>query len=211
MLPTASAVPTAAATGHPKTAIPGANPLAAAAGVITPSPPTATVITISEATKNPGGRNVCCRNVCNGHQSRSDCAAGSRPFLAKKPARPGRRCECPSSNWRGGIRSSGRRKWFLFEAMWTYAGSRRWGKRRSRRPHPAAVAAAAGRRWADFAVANRGRRALERMYRRSPDAELYRSDRLNVCGSVLPADRHAVRKGSEVNLNEGCIRFCGGS
>ena len=59
-----------------------------------------------------------------------------------------------------------------------------------------------GRRWSDFEVGSRGERTFLRLYDRLPDAELYRSDGLQVYRSWLPADRHRVGKGGAVNWNE---------
>lgn len=67
-----------------------------------------------------------------------------------------------------------------------------------------------GRRWTDFEVGNRGRHTLARLYRRLPDAELYRSDWLKVYGSVLSAARHVVGIGGAVNRNEGLHSFLRG-
>ena len=97
-----------------------------------------------------------------------------------------------------------------FDEMWTYVGSRRRGKRRSRWIWTAVVEEADGRRWSDFEVGSRGERTFLRLYGRLPEAELYRSDGLSVYRSWLPADRHRVGKGGAVNRNEGLHSFLRG-
>ena len=42
-----------------------------------------------------------------------------------------------------------------------------------------------------------------RLYRRLPDAALYRSDDYSVYASCLPPERHVAKKGGAVNRNEG--------
>ena len=97
-----------------------------------------------------------------------------------------------------------------FDEMWTYVGSRRRGKRRSRWIWTAVVEEADGRRWSDFEVGSRGEGPFLRLYGRLPEAELYRSDGLNVYRNWLPADRHQVGKGGAVNRNEGLHSFLRG-
>ena len=48
-----------------------------------------------------------------------------------------------------------------------------------------------------------------RLYERLPEAALYRTDGYRVYG-WLPADRHEVGKGGEVNWNEGLPSWCRG-
>ena len=59
-----------------------------------------------------------------------------------------------------------------------------------------------GRRWVDFEVGDRSETTFLRLYDRLPEAEGYRSDHYPVY-QWLPADRHRMGKGSEVNRNEG--------
>ena len=107
-------------------------------------------------------------------------------------------------------RSQGRRsqrqrvKVISFDEMWTYVGSRRRGKRRSRWIWTAVVEEADGRRWSDFAVGlpkADGERTFLRLYGRLPDAELYRR-------AVKPADwrdRQLSR-----NIERFCAKAAGG-
>lgn len=66
----------------------------------------------------------------------------------------------------------------------------------------AVIEEADGRQWVDFEVGDRSEATFLRLYERLPGAERYRTDAYQVYG-WLPADRHEVGKGSEVNRNEG--------
>lgn len=89
-----------------------------------------------------------------------------------------------------------------FDEMWTYVGARRKGKRREVWIWTAVIEEFDGRRWVALAVGDRSEATFLRLYAKLPEAELYRSDAYAVYG-WLPADRHVVGKGSEVNRNEG--------
>lgn len=89
-----------------------------------------------------------------------------------------------------------------FDEMWTYEGARRPGLRRSVWVWTAVVEEKDGSRWSDFEVGDRGYETFVKLYRRLPAAEKYRSDPYQVY-KWLPAGRHVVGKGSEVNRNEG--------
>ena len=101
-------------------------------------------------------------------------------------------------------RSRGRAlpKVISFDEMWSYVGGRRRGKRRECWVWTAVVEEADGQRWVDFEVGDRSEAAFLRLYNRLPEAERYRTDAYQVYG-WLPADRHEVGKGGEVNRNEG--------
>ena len=86
--------------------------------------------------------------------------------------------------------------------MWSYVGARRRGKRREVWVWTAVVEEADGSRWVDFEVGDRSEETFLRLYARLPEAEKYRSDAYQVY-DWLPANRHVVGKGSEVNWNEG--------
>ena len=66
----------------------------------------------------------------------------------------------------------------------------------------AVVEEADGRIWVDFEVGDRSEATFLRLYGRLPEAEKYRTDAYQVYG-WLPASRHVVSKGGEVNRNEG--------
>ena len=89
-----------------------------------------------------------------------------------------------------------------FDEMWTYVGARRLGKRRECWVWTAVVEEADGRRWVDFVVGDRSESTFLRLYERLPEAEKYRTDAYQVY-DWLPAERHIVGKGGEVNRNEG--------
>ena len=93
-----------------------------------------------------------------------------------------------------------------FDEMWSYVGARRRGKRRGKRREvwiwTAVVEEADGQRWVDFEVGDRSETTFLRLYGRLPEAERYRSDHYRVY-QWLPANRHRMGKGSEVNRNEG--------
>ena len=89
-----------------------------------------------------------------------------------------------------------------FDEMWSYVGARRRGKRREVWIWTAVVEEADGQRWVDFEVGDRSETTFLRLYGRLPEAERYRSDHYRVY-QWLPANRHRMGKGSEVNRNEG--------
>ena len=89
-----------------------------------------------------------------------------------------------------------------FDEMWSYVGARRQGKRRECWVWTAVVEEPDGRRWVDFEVGDRSEATFFRLYERLPEAERYRTDAYQVYG-WLPANRHEVGKGEEVNRNEG--------
>ena len=66
----------------------------------------------------------------------------------------------------------------------------------------AVVAVAHGRKWVDFQVGDRSEATFFRLYERLPEAEKYRTDAYRAYG-WLPANKHEVGKGGEVNRNEG--------
>ena len=63
-----------------------------------------------------------------------------------------------------------------------------------------------GRRRVDFEIGDRSAATFDRLYRRLPEAELYRTDAYGVYG-LLPADRHMVGKGGAVNWLERGVSF----
>lgn len=101
----------------------------------------------------------------------------------------------------GGGRESAA-KVISFDEMWTYVGCRHGDKRNSVWIWTAVVEEWDGGRWTDYEVGKRDEATFLRLYERLPDAELYRSDDYNVY-KWLPANKHKVGKGGEVNRNEG--------
>ena len=101
-------------------------------------------------------------------------------------------------------RSRGRTlpKVISFDEMWSYVGARHGDKRRECWVWTAVVEEADGGRWVDFEVGDRSEATFLRLCERLPEAERYRTDAYQVYG-WLPADRHEVENGSEVNRNEG--------
>ena len=89
-----------------------------------------------------------------------------------------------------------------FDEMWSYLGARRKGKRREVWIWTAVVEEADGQRWVDFEVGDRSETTFLRLYARLPEAQRYRSDHYQVYEWLSP-NRHRMRKGSEVNRNEG--------
>ena len=89
-----------------------------------------------------------------------------------------------------------------FDQMWTYIGARRKDKRRSVWIWTAVVEESDGSRWVNFEVGERSEDTFLRLCERLPQARIYRSDAYNVYG-WLPAGRHKVGKGGEVNRSEG--------
>ena len=59
-----------------------------------------------------------------------------------------------------------------------------------------------GRKWVDFEAGDRSEATFLRLYQRLPEAERCRTDAYQVY-QWLPANRHEVGKGGEVNRNEG--------
>ena len=119
--------------------------------------------------------------------------------------KPGRLGSC-TGGWCGsGQRArvgGSRRGSSAFDEMWSYVWSRRKGNRREVWVWTAVVVEADGSRWVDFEVGDRSAETFLRLYARLPEAEKYRSDAYQVY-DWLPANRHVVGKGGEVNWNEG--------
>ena len=93
-------------------------------------------------------------------------------------------------------------KTISFDEMWTYVEVRRGEKRQSVWIWTAVVEEWDGSRWADFKVGGRDSATFQRLLRRLPKAEKYRSDHYEAY-NILPPERHVKGKGSEVNRNEG--------
>ena len=96
-----------------------------------------------------------------------------------------------------------------FDGMWTYQWDRRGKKRREVWVWTAIALEHDGRCRVGFEIGDRSEAAFDRLYRRLPEGELYRTDAYGAY-VLLPADRHIAGKGGAVNRNEGFHSWCRG-
>ena len=89
-----------------------------------------------------------------------------------------------------------------FDEMWTYIGAWCGERRRECWVSTAVVEESDGRKWVDFQVGDRFEATFFRLYERLREAEKYHTAAYRVYG-WLPAGKHEVGNGGQVNRNEG--------